>query len=783
MSRAVMSGDQVVRILDETVDWYRMLGVQQQSSTQPSDLLILYANRQTADRVVALAFELARANTELLSSQAEIEPAKSPDPSAHEQSLDDKRRELDARRTTIQSDIAATKKQLEDAKAPARSELQAKLAELQSELDLVDARRNLLGTMTEFERQSDANGTGVSALKNHINAIAASIPAAAPGAMPELGGTEATAATAGAPGAGPAQTTQAAAAASRFGIWDLASNLVRIQNKLSTIDEIDRRTAALQKTFNDIRASPEKQIKALADRGDALAARRASSDPADVKSARDEYDTLAWLFSQTSSILVPLSKAGVLLEQYRSNLSSWHDATRTQYREALMALATRAGFVLLILAAVFVAGELWKRAVFNYVQEVRRRHQLLLVRRIVVWAIAIAIVGIAFATEATSFATFAGLLTAGIAVAMQSPIVSLVGYFFLIGKYGLRVGDRVQIGTVTGDVIDLGLVRLHLMELGPQYRPTGRVVAFANSVVFQTSGGIFKQIPGVSLAWREFTLAVPGDGDFAAVKQQLLDAAHRVLEDYREEFDRQTRALQRASSSRATEAPQADVQLRFSSGSIEAIVRYPVPLQRAAEVEERMSRALLETVRGHAEESAQLAPNRCIESRREVAASGACPGNIACTERRAWHGTCSNPDRPRTAKRRLDELKRIQGEGLRKTRMPVLVQVPRVHGGSGLARSHRDRPDEARRSGLRGGEAEARQHLGKSATFPVVEVEPGHYATDSDRLIERYAAEAGMKPDAMPVLSFYKADDLPAAHRAVSDQASEDGEKRVGISA
>src|SRR5262249_56092890 len=94
-SRAVMTGDQVIRILDETVDWYRMLGVQQQSATQPSDLLILYANRQTADRVVALAFELARANAELLSSQAEIEPAKASNPSARDQSLQEKQRELD----------------------------------------------------------------------------------------------------------------------------------------------------------------------------------------------------------------------------------------------------------------------------------------------------------------------------------------------------------------------------------------------------------------------------------------------------------------------------------------------------------------------------------------------------------------------------------------------------------------------------------------------------------------------------------------------------------------
>src|SRR5262245_17155191 len=71
--RAVMTGEQVVQILDETVDWYRTLGTQQQAATQPSDLLILYANRQTADKVMALAFEIARANAELISSEAGVQ--------------------------------------------------------------------------------------------------------------------------------------------------------------------------------------------------------------------------------------------------------------------------------------------------------------------------------------------------------------------------------------------------------------------------------------------------------------------------------------------------------------------------------------------------------------------------------------------------------------------------------------------------------------------------------------------------------------------------------------
>jgi len=590
INRAVMTSDQVVRILDETVDWYRMLGVQQQSATQPSDLLILYANRQAADRVVALAFELARANAELLSSQAELQQEAQPDATSSPQALQREQRDLDTRKTNLQAEIAAAERQLGAAAAEERGMLQAKVAELQSELDLVSARLNLLNNMMEFAHETDANGSGVTALKDHIDAIAASVPAAS-GVMPELGAAEAGAAVDA--GLGPADQV----GARRFGIWDLGRNVIRLQNKLATIDEVDRRTEALQQTFMQSRTAPEEQIRMLSSRGDELAARSGGSNAAALRSARSEYDTIAWLFAQTSSILVPLTKAGVLLDQYRSNLDSWRDATRTQYFAALRTLAARLGLLLLLLAAVFAGGEVWKRAVFKYVQETRRRHQLLLVRRIVVWAIALVIIGIAFATEASSFATFAGLLTAGIAVAMQSVLVSIVGYFFLIGKYGLRVGDHVQIGTVSGEVIDLGLVRLHLMELGPQHGPTGRVVALANSVVFQASGGIFKQIPGVSLAWRELSFTLPGDADYAAIKERLLGAASRVLENYGEELERQTRELNKTSWG-TTDKAEAQVQLRFSHDSIEAIVRYPVPLQRAAEVEERMSRALLEAVRG-----------------------------------------------------------------------------------------------------------------------------------------------------------------------------------------
>ena len=134
-----------------------------------------------------------------------------------------------------------------------------------------------------------------------------------------------------------------------------------------------------------------------------------------------------------------------------------------QSRSALKSLGIRAGVLALILGAVFALAELWHRGVLKYVQDSRRRYQLLLLRRIALWTLVVIIIGFTFASELGSIVTFAGLITAGLAVAMQSVLVSIVGYFFLIGKYGIRVGDRVQIGEVSGEIIELGMVRMYLM--------------------------------------------------------------------------------------------------------------------------------------------------------------------------------------------------------------------------------------------------------------------------------------------------------------------------------
>jgi small-conductance mechanosensitive channel len=242
--------------------------------------------------------------------------------------------------------------------------------------------------------------------------------------------------------------------------------------------------------------------------------------------------------------------------------------------------------------------ELWRRAIYRYIAEPRRRYQFLLLRRIVLWIVIAIVIALAFASELSAVTTFAGLLTAGIAVALQNVILSIAGYFFLVGKYGVRVGDRVQVAGVTGDVVDIGLVRLHLMEVtgGTNPRPTGRVVVFSNAVVFQANAGLFKQIPGTSFLWHEITLTLGPETDYRAAETRLLEAVNQVFDDYREKMELQRRSMERALNTAGIRAFAPETRLHITPGGLEVVIRYPVELSTAAEIDDRVTRALIENI-------------------------------------------------------------------------------------------------------------------------------------------------------------------------------------------
>jgi len=287
-----------------------------------------------------------------------------------------------------------------------------------------------------------------------------------------------------------------------------------------------------------------------------------------------------------------------LLGLYNRNLTDWQSRIRGQYQAEMRDLVVRLVLLGVVLAGVAGISEVSRRAIFRYVRDVRRRYQFLLLRKIVLCLTVVLIIAFAFANELGSVATFAGLITAGVAVALQSVILSIAGYFFLIGRFGIRVGDRVQIAGVTGEVVDVGLVRLQLMELGSggAEAPSGRVVAFPNSIVFQSTAGLFKQIPGTNFVWHEINLTLAPDSDWGTVEERVHGAVEAAFSDYREEMERQQRQMERTLTSTAVPVLWPRSRLRLTPSGLEVVIRFPVDSQHATEIDNRVTRELLKAI-------------------------------------------------------------------------------------------------------------------------------------------------------------------------------------------
>jgi small-conductance mechanosensitive channel len=150
---------------------------------------------------------------------------------------------------------------------------------------------------------------------------------------------------------------------------------------------------------------------------------------------------------------------------------------------------------------------------------------------------------------------------------------------------------------VTGDVIDIGLVRIYLMELagaGGDRHVTGRIVVFSNSVLFQPSA-LFKQMPGTEYVWRTVTLTLTPESDYQLAESRLMEAVDSVYRDYQESIERQHAAFERSVDVKVS-APHPEGRLRLSDAGLEFSARYPAEMRSAATIDDRVIRALYEAI-------------------------------------------------------------------------------------------------------------------------------------------------------------------------------------------
>ena len=586
----------VLQFLNQTIEWYRGLSVEAQVASEPSGVLVLNDDRTNADQVVRMGFDHARGEADILAMQPNAAPPGSQSGSTQQyQSLSQLSAKIDQQIKDTQNELQSDRDQLETARPAQRRKLQSTISELQAELDLAQVRRDAIHSMVEFVAGAGANNAGAGSLRAQIEALARTFPVDLTG----VAGAEQNNSS-----NKPAVNVSATPANNKTppsGIWGLVSQALELSGRKRLLSDRIRSTEALADAAKQRRAPLITQLKQLSQQGDRLAVQADTSDAAQLAEQKRALDKLTAEFKQVSAASLPLSKMNILLGLYKTNLTSWRSTIDNEYDSVLKSLLIRLGILAFILGVVFGLSELWRKTILRYVHEPRRRYQFLLLRKIVMWFVVAIVIAFAFASEISSVATFAGLITAGVAVALQNVILSVAGYFFLIGRFGIRVGDRVQIAGVDGEVVEIGLVRLHMLELGSGGvdAPTGRVVAFSNSIVFQPNG-LFKRIPGTNFVWHEITLTVAPDNDYHFVEKRLLQAVEAVYSKYREEMEQQRRNMERTLSSGPSQAisdlrPKGRLRIG-ESGLLEVVISYPVSLMRAAEIDDHVTREVLEEI-------------------------------------------------------------------------------------------------------------------------------------------------------------------------------------------
>ncbi|MFT3905956.1 MAG: mechanosensitive ion channel family protein [Steroidobacteraceae bacterium] len=596
-----LTADDVRHHMGHVIDWYHRLSGLTPSAELTDDVVTRDRLRQTMLTEVRTAFRFGRAAAPLVREAApEAADAQGTggDPDATDSAsyarlntgMDDRARQL-----TTQ--IAKLDAELRSAPAARRAVLAAQRAQLAAALALTQEVQQTVSGLQQFAANSNSKASGEKGLLADIADMERTVPEArlsasgvartstTNGSDPATQSAAASVTTTSTP-----DTSDAAPRTEEGGLITLTKEWLALRDAMKQHAYYIKATEELSDALDKISSTLTAQVRELLSQVPAAATATDTKQLASVKTA---IDTATLRFRDLSTLLVPLGQESITLDNARSILWGRHDALEQRSNAVLNAGLTRLAVVGASILLILLLSTLWRRATFRYLHDSRRRQQFLSLRRIVTALALLIVVVFAFLSEIGSLATYIGFVTAGIAVALQNVILAVVAYFFLIGRYGVRVGDRITLAGVTGRVAEIGLIRLYLAELGgTELHPTGRMIVLSNAVIFQPSA-LFKQIPGIDYTWHTATLVLDPAADPQQARTRLQNAANAVYEHYRAAIEHSLRgARDRIDFESATPTPE--VTARFSEAGLEIAVRYPVMPEDSAQVDQQMNRALHE---------------------------------------------------------------------------------------------------------------------------------------------------------------------------------------------
>jgi small-conductance mechanosensitive channel len=310
----------------------------------------------------------------------------------------------------------------------------------------------------------------------------------------------------------------------------------------------------------------------------------------------DEEDTAAVVarlrkLSDQKKTLAELDKRIQDSQQLATAYQTWAAMVETRQRAVLhlllRSLGTIFGILLLLLAAHRIMLHIFRA------HDRRKRNQVQVASTIACQFIGVlAILLIAFGPP-TQISTVLGLATAGLTVVLKDFIVSFIGWFVLMGRNGVRIGDWVEINGVGGEVIEIGVLKTVLLEMGNWTNtghPTGRRVSFSNSYAIE--GHYFNFSTVGQWLWDELQVTLPAAGDPYRMAEQIRLTVERETEAASAEAAQDwERVTHQYGVTQFSAKPAVD--LRPGINGLEVVVRYITRAPLRYEVKSRLFQAIV----------------------------------------------------------------------------------------------------------------------------------------------------------------------------------------------
>lgn len=274
--------------------------------------------------------------------------------------------------------------------------------------------------------------------------------------------------------------------------------------------------------------------------------------------------------------------------------NKWSAQVALQHRIVLHLMLQSMALIALILICMIVCDVLVRELLAHPSLDWKRMQTLRTVLEFGVQAIGVLLIAFVVFGPPHQLTTVLGLATAGLTIALQDFILAFLGWFVLMGKNGIRVGDWVEINGVGGEVIEIGLIYTTLLETGDlqsRGQPTGRRIAFINGYAIR--GQYFNFSTTGQWMWDEIVVPMPSSMN----TQEIADAIGKAVQQETEENARIAeqewkRGTRGDSLSRFSAVPI--VTLQPSGSDLQVLVRYVTKASERFELRNRLYQRVID---------------------------------------------------------------------------------------------------------------------------------------------------------------------------------------------